>query len=229
MRFSVLTLSFEIVDNRPDWPVLSISVDGKNPFAQVAKEWRGFDPGEILGTGTPLVPDDAGHRVAVYRCSCGEAGCGVIAPYVVPSPDHTRISWVDFRDYTGVFMRPLSPSAANHEGLPWELPDIDFDREQYLAEVRRITNDRSWETPRRQTARLLEELLRSMELVPHLQWVSPDWRGDGTTLSFEHHNRQQLLRLNSTETDPTRAANDMAQQLLSTALETWPANFPYDH
>ncbi len=160
MRVSVLTLGLEVVDNRPDWPVVSISVDGKNPFEQVAKEWRGFDPGEILGAGSPLVPDDGGRRVAVYRCSCGEAGCGVIAPYVVPSPDRTSISWVDFRDYTGVFMHPVSLTAADHEGRPWDLPDIHFDRGQYLSEVRRVTSDRSWETPRRRTARLLDEHLR---------------------------------------------------------------------
>ncbi|MGW6196335.1 hypothetical protein ACWF0M_09315 [Kribbella sp. NPDC055110] len=100
MLFSVLTLGFEVLENRPDWPVLTIRVDGKNPFAHIAKEWRGFDPAEILGPESPLVPDDAGH-----------------------------------------------------EGNSWDLPDIHFEREQYLTEVRRITSDRSWETPRRPRSR----------------------------------------------------------------------------
>src|SRR5438874_1505480 len=99
-----LTLVIEVRDDGPDWPVVGIRVNGKNPFAQVAKDWLGFDPAVMLGPDSPLVPGDAGRRVAVYRCFCGEAGCGVIAPYVVASPDRTRISWVDFRDYTGVFM-----------------------------------------------------------------------------------------------------------------------------
>jgi hypothetical protein len=136
-----------------------------------------FDPGEILGPGSPLVPDDDDHRAAVYRCSCGEAGCGVIAPYVVPSPDRTRISWVDFRDYAGVSMRPISLWAADHDGRPWDLPDIHFDRDQYLSEVRRITNDHSWETPRRRTARLLEERLLNS---PH---PSRQRHGPTTTLN----------------------------------------------
>ena len=47
----------------------------------------GFDPRQILGAPFPLLPVDLGRRVAVYRCSCGQPGCGVIAPVIVPSPD----------------------------------------------------------------------------------------------------------------------------------------------
>lgn len=238
--FSFLTLGFEVLDGRPDWPVLSVRVNGRNPFEQVAKDWRGFDPATILGAGSPLVPDGAGNRVAVYRCSCGEAGCGVIAPFIVVSPDHERISWVDFRDYVGVFGGPVAPEAAEYEGKPWALPDIHFDREQYLAEVRRVTSDRSWETLRRQQSRLLEEHLRSMDLVLPptltLRWVSPASRKEGMMLSFEHatpdgderRHSQKLLLLNSAEADPIQAAADMAEQLLSTSPEDWVRNFGYD-
>lgn len=225
MRLSVLTLAFEVLDDRPDWPVLSVRVDGENPFGSVAKDWKGFDPGDILGTDAPLVPDDAGRRVAVYRCSCGEAGCGVIAPYIVPSPDRTRISWVDFRDYVGVFAGPATPGSEDHEGRSWGLPDVHFARDQYLTEVRRATADRSWETPRRQTARLLKERLRE---ALSLQWVSPAWRGAGMVLSCMHDGRQQLYLLTSTETDPARAADDMARRFLSTPPRDWVNSFGYD-
>ncbi|MGZ0149556.1 hypothetical protein ACXJJ3_21000 [Kribbella sp. WER1] len=73
-------LQLELVDDRPDWPVMEIRVNGANPFEAVAPDWRGFDPADILG---PLVPVEGGRRVAVYRCSCGEPGCGVIAPHIV--------------------------------------------------------------------------------------------------------------------------------------------------
>jgi hypothetical protein len=221
----LLTLEFDVLDDRPDWPVVGIRVNGRNPFEKVAKEWRGFDPAEILGARSPLVPDDAGRRVAVYRCSCGEAGCGVIAPYIVASPHHTRISWVDFRDYTGVFNGPLAPRSDDYEGRPWDLPDLHFDRDQYLAEVRRATKDRSWETPRRHTARLLKEHLRS---VRDLTWVSPAWNEEGMALSFEQAGHHQLvLRLTSTAQDPAQAAADMAQQLRSAPPEDWPTRFRY--
>jgi len=47
---SVLSLRFEVVDDRPDWPVVRILVDGRDPFAAVAPGWR-FDPAKILRPG----------------------------------------------------------------------------------------------------------------------------------------------------------------------------------
>ncbi len=41
---SILSLQFEVVDDRPDRPVVRVLVDGQNPFASVAPGWRGFDP-----------------------------------------------------------------------------------------------------------------------------------------------------------------------------------------
>jgi len=229
---SVLALEFQVLGERPDWPVLTIRVDGKDPFTEVAKGWRGFDPAEMLGPNSPLIPGDAGRRLAVYRCSCGEAGCGVIAPFVVASPDRTRISWVDFRDYVGVFVGPVTREVEDYQGKPWELSDIHFQPDQYLAEIRRASNDRSWETPRRQTARLLHERLRPIGLVlpPDLTLasVTPAWAEEGAVLMFQrlardpdHRIQQQPLRLLSNRTDPTRAAEDMANQLLSVSPDEW--------
>jgi hypothetical protein len=229
---SILVLEFEVLDDRPDWPVVTIRVDGNDPFTKVAKDWRGFDPSKMLGPHSPLVPDDNGRRVAVYQCSCGIAGCGVIAPFIVASPDRKRVSWVDFRDYVGVFVGPVSRDVEDYDGKPWDLPDIHFDRAQYLAEVERASKDRSWETPRRQTARLLHERLKPMDLAlpPNLTlaWVSPAWAEEGAVVMFQHMTRdpdydiqQQMLHLTSTHTDPAKAAEDMANQLLAVFPEDW--------
>lgn len=121
---SVLSLEFQADEARPDWPVVGIKVDGDDPFVEVAKDWRGFDPAKMLGSASPLLPGDLGRRVALYTCSCGESGCGVIAPFVVPSPDGRRISWVEFRDYVGVFVGPLVEDSHNCEGKPWRLTDL---------------------------------------------------------------------------------------------------------
>lgn len=146
----------------------------------------------------------------------------MIAPYIVQSPDRRRISWVDFRDYTGVFNDPLTDLSPG-EGRPWDLPDLHFDRTQYLTEVRRATADRSWETPRRATARLLKERLAS---VPYLRWVSPAWNAEGVELSIEQPGRrQQVLHLVSAEPTPARAAADMARQLLDCPPEEWSRRF----
>jgi hypothetical protein len=232
---AVLSLRFEVVDDRPDWPVVRILVDGRDPFAAVAPGWRGFDPAEILGPDSPLLPADQ-RRVAVYCCTCGEPGCGVIAPVIFPSPDGRRVSWVDFRDYTGVFDDPVINSPDENEGRSWGLPDLHFSREQYVAEVDRAPRDRSWETDRRRVARLLYERLEPLKLVLPpgfgLARAWPAWRRNGVVLMFQRvigvpqpAVDQQMLRLTSTLSDPDQAAEDMAQQLLSTQPDDWVDSF----
>jgi len=233
---AVLSLRFEVVDDRPDWPVVSVLVDGRDPFAEIAPGWRGFGPAEILGPGSPLLPKDPGRRVAVYCCSCGEPGCGVIAPVIVPSPDGRRVSWVDFHDYTGVFDGPVINSPDENEGRSWDLPDLHFSRAQYVAEVDRASRDRSWETDRRRVARLLHERLEPLKLVLPpglgLAWAAPAWSNNGVLLMFQHvigvpqpAADQQMLQLTSTLSDPDQAAEDMAQQLLSTHPDGWVDSF----
>jgi hypothetical protein len=232
---AVLSLRFEVVDDRPDWPVVRILVDGRDPFAAVAPGWRGFDPAEILGPDSPLLPADQ-RRVAVYCCTCGEPGCGVIAPVIFPSPDGRRVSWVDFRDYTGVFDDPVINSPDENEGRSWGLPDLHFSREQYVAEVDRASRDRSWETDRRRVARLLYERLEPLKLVLPpgfgLARAWPAWRRNGVVLMFQRvigvpqpAVDQQMLRLTSTLSDPDQAAEDMAQQLLSRQPDDWVDSF----
>jgi hypothetical protein len=232
---STLSLQFEVVDDRPDWPVVRVLADDQDPFAAVAPGWRGFDPAKILGPSSPLLPADQGRRVAVYCCSCGEPGCGVIAPVIIPSPDGRRVSWVDFRDYVGVFVGPVK-SVDGDEGTPWDLPDLHFDRQQYVAEIERASADSSWETDRRRTARLLYERLEPLELVlpPDLglAWASPAWGEDGVALLFQRlvrapgpEVRQQILRLTSRLDDPDQAAQDMAQRLLSASPDDWAGSF----
>lgn len=207
-------------------------MDGRNPFADVAPDWRGFDPGVMLGPDSPLIPESFGRRVALQTCSCGEAGCGVIAPLVVASPDGRAISWADFRDYVGVFSRPTVKEHVDDSGTPWNLDDIHFDRDQYLTEVARASDDRAWETPRRALARLVMEILRPMNLVLPanlgLAWASPAWSEEGVDLMFQHVPQdpalsieQQLLHLSSDCPDPADAARDMADRLLSELPDDW--------
>ena len=238
---SVLTLQFEVVDDNPDWPDLVIRVDGQDPFAGSRSAWRGFDPARMLGDDCPLIPTDFGRRVAVARCGCGEAGCGALAPLIVASADGRRISWLDARDFVGIFSGPVvAREIEPDEGRPKDLPDLHFDREQYLAEVERVRWDRSWETPRRRLARLVGERLRPLNpvLPPNLafRWASPAWSGDGgVTISFERwidgiqegQINQQLLKLTSSMTEPEAAAEDMVQQLLAVPPERWSEAFGY--
>jgi hypothetical protein len=232
---SALSLRFAVVDDRPDWPVVRVLADGRDPFAAVAPDWRGFDPEKMLGPRSPLLPVDQGRRVAVYCCSCGEPGCGVIAPEIAASPDGRRVSWTDFRDYVGVFFDPVR-SVSVGDGKPWDLPDLHFDRKQYVAEVKRAARDHSWETGRRRTARLVYERLAPLRvaLPPDLalSWAVPAWRGDGVLVMFERParaprsavrgaDRQRMLRLTSALADPEQAAADMTRRLLGASPADW--------
>lgn len=233
---SLLNLEIHPHEN-PDWPVVRILVDGADPFETVAPGWRGFDPDDILGPRSPLLPGTEDRRVAVHRCSCGEAGCGVIAPIITPTADENYILWCDFRNYAGEFFRPLptNPDAdLTGLGRRWDLPDLRFDARQYVAEIARSSQDRTWETPRRQTARLLRDQLMplrlSMSLDMPLRGVVPAWEGEGIVLQFgrEYDDGlldQQELRLTSTHADPAHAALDMTDQLLSTPQKEWHHRF----
>ena len=119
------------------WPVVAFLVDGREPFAAAGSQWSGFEPAKILGPASPLLPVDGGQRVAVQLCSCGTPGCGVVAPLIVPSPDGTRVSWVDHRDYVGVFEGPTSSCVDASDGSRLPVPDLHFDRAQYVTEIDR--------------------------------------------------------------------------------------------
>lgn len=212
------------------WPT------GQDPFAAAAPGWRGFGPAKIPGPHSLLLPADRGRRVAVYRCSCGEPGRGVVAAVIVPSPGGRQVSWADFRDYAGVFNGPVTGSADEGEGRPWKLPGLHFGREQHVAEIERVSQDRSWETDRRKTARLVHERLEPPGLVlpPDftLARASPAWSQDGVALMSESHTpvprlevRPQMLRLASTLEDPDQAAAEMVQRLLSTSPSDWASSF----
>jgi hypothetical protein len=85
-------------------------------------------------------------------------------------------------------------------------------------------------------ARLLYERLELLKLVlpPGLSLAQawPAWSGSGVALMFQRvigvpqpAVDQQMLRLTSMLDDPDQAAEDMAQQLLSTAPDDWVDSF----
>jgi hypothetical protein len=234
-RVSALELRFVVLNDQPDWPVVQILVDGRDAFADQLPGWQGFDPADMLGDPSPLLPEDHGRRVAVYRCSCGIEGCGVIAPVIVPSPDGRRVSWVDFRDYVGVLNGPTAPDSDRFDGRPWPIADLHFERGQYIAEIRRASGDRSWETPGRITARLVADELRARQAVLppdlRLRWAAPASDGDSLQLSFENRPSapeffaQQVLSLTSDRSEPELAARVILDRLQAVPPDEWRARF----
>lgn len=235
---SVLTLEvMPGLDGSELRPQVRVFVDGVGPFDEVAPEHLGFDPQDVLLGESPLHPILGGRRVAVYRCSCGQAGCGVIAPWIEFAADGERVIWSDFRNYTGVFGRPrpdVDPDAYDHRPR-WDIDPITFDKSQYVDEIERAAADMSWEIPIRTTARLLDERLSGLGLlVPpgyRFSWVAAQ-RDDSICISFWDRNSnettpQRMLRMTSAEADPKAAADDIAERLLATPAAEWLDRFGY--
>ena len=95
--------------------------------------------------------------------------------------------WQDFEDYAGVFVKPATryPDMDLVSCRQWDVPELRFERTQYAAAIAAARQDRSWQTPRRLTARLLHEQLSPLDLrlpsVLPLQAVFPEWEGDDSS------------------------------------------------
>ena len=183
---------------------------------------------EILRRPTPLLPGRKFHRVAVYRCSCGDAGCSCIA--VLIARDQDRIHWRDARTYTGVYFRPTKPGVERFPGRRLdEIPDHVFDARQYRAAVHWSIVDRSWEIPARTAARLLLDRLPG-ELPPGWTavWCAPHPTAPGVTRAqLQGPGRPGFIVSLPTGTD-TGAANAAAMSALlaSTPAKRWTEEFP---
>lgn len=221
-----IKIRFDIDVDRPDWPVATILIDGHDVLGLDGS--LGFDPGDLLSPENPLLPIHPPRRIAVYRCSCGEAGCGCIAPIVLDAGD--EVHWQDFRDFTGVYAKPYtadSPSGGTKLGIP----DLRFDSRQYRAEVARATADRSWESHGRAVGRLLRERLTESSshfksLGYRVGWTGP--YGDGVcsvelqTMKDGLPVGQTIVTLSELDGTADDVSAALAQQLLSTPEQEWP-------
>lgn len=226
---STFALRFDSEPERPDYPWVTILVDGRD-LADLAGGYVGFDPTSILGADSPLLPEDPPQRVAVLRCTCGEPGCGCVAPVIGREGD--AVVWRDARDYTGVFVSPGESVGSLDGGSPVGLPELRFDAARYEAEVRRASADRSWETPRRETARLLQEYLHESAdelraLGYNLTWVACSSPVEGAfAVSLLDGRRHQLVvAVEAPERSPAEWAGDLAERLLRTAPGEWHVTF----
>lgn len=128
-----LTLSFAIdyeTDN--SWPRVVILVEGQDVFGLLGQ--IGFAPSELFSSTKPLLPTDPPQRIAVYRCYCGEAGCGCIAPLIKRVGD--EVHWTDFRDFTGVYITPETDPQPDG-GRQLAIPTLRFDSAEYEEAIER--------------------------------------------------------------------------------------------
>jgi hypothetical protein len=222
-----LNLRCILRNDDPREPVVQILVGGSDLVTGVeaADGFIGFDPADLLDSGA-LVPSDPPRRVALYRCSCGVAGCGCVA-MVIEHRGETVV-WSDARDYTGVYVRPVTDHNPTSGGRSLALADLHFDAAQYLSEVERASTDRSWESGIRRTARRLKAALAEQREEFRargylLGWVHPSYRAEGAIdVSFIGPSGQILVSLMPAPTlDP-----DIAEMVavLTGDVRRWPVS-----
>ncbi len=203
-------------EESPEWPSVTVLVDGEDVIGR-ATGFKGFDPDDLFAADGALLPRDPPRRVAVYRCSCGEPGCGCAACQI--SEHDGAIVWRDFRDVVGVYWKPtVEPDPTGGSRHP--VPDLTFDATQYRQEVDRATADRSWETRRR-----LARLLRTARWPARTRWSAAATPSDGSRPSGTEStgspsrrvpNGQVVLRLDADFALPDET---VVEQLASTVLD----------
>lgn len=190
---SVLTFRFDEGEDA-DHPNTTILIDGRDQIAE-ADDLIGFDPADIL-LSDALVAQPVPRRIAIYRCSCGTAGCACAAAIIRRDGDLVR--WEDFRDFVGVYGRPT----VDHEpsgGTPLSLPTFTFELAQYQDAIEVAANDSSWKTRARVLAgRLMERLVQTgPDWLPagwRVGWVSTGWRNsDGVQIELRNPNGQLIV------------------------------------
>jgi hypothetical protein len=214
---------------QPDFPAVTILIDGEETFANVgSQQYVGFDPDEILSRDAPLIPQDPARRVGIYQWDshCG-AGDGCIAPLICARSD--QVVWSDLRDFTGIYDNgPVTEQDPDNSwGLALDIPDLVFDGRHYRAVVERLSADRSWESERRKTTRLLGEYLddereRLAALGWKREWVRLYRDGFGLTFWDVSGEHEIAVKLAASPGTAEERARKMTEFLLSAPPHQWP-------
>jgi hypothetical protein len=141
---------------------LKILIDGQELLTRAGPRgaYIGPWPGAVLTDDSPLLPASPPRRVLLYSEGADDPDESTVTAVISTARD--QVTWTDFRECRAAAARDgdrmvfgLRPPGSTELSVP----DIVFDREQYLAEVRRAIAAREWESDRWQTATLLNEYL----------------------------------------------------------------------
>jgi hypothetical protein len=199
------------------------------------QKWSGWDPDDILGIDSPILPVEPPRRVALYICGCLNPGCGSLTAVIRQLGDD--VHWSDFRDVTGGYDdKPTTDDEDLELSEPTEHPDLVFDAGQYRAEITRASGERSWEQWSRATARLLSRQLRDRRHpvasgcepvdIPgwNVGWARPHPSDrDGVLVDIEDFaGYHKMIRFRRKGDSPERAAARMLDDLRGTPPAQWP-------
>lgn len=146
-----LRVGYPAHDPDPDFVGVEILVDGQDLLARAGSHgpYRGPWPPALLGNESPLIPVDPPRRISLYFEATMDPDEGNITAIIGETDRY--VIWADFRECPAYAARDPDGMVFDlHpvDGTALSVPDLVFDRKQYLAEVRRASAARDWESGR---------------------------------------------------------------------------------
>jgi hypothetical protein len=214
-----------------DFPGVRLLLDGRDLLTLADREDRyiGMSPLGVFADDPGLLPADPPRRVMLYFTGTPDPAEPCLTAVIRVAGD--QVIWSDLHDSrvnTGDF-DDVDVDVDLVDSQPLGLPDIAFEREQYLAEVHRAMTDREWESEHWDTAELLCDRLRDSDLADRAGWypdyaqpASPDGHEFQVSLSDEDDGKAIMVVLAAEPGSPAERAAAMAAWLLATPASDWP-------
>lgn len=219
-----------------NFPGVRLIVDDLDLLTWARREDRyvGIEPAGMLGAASDLLPVVPPRRVMLYFTGTPDPAEPCLTALVRLRGD--RVIWADVRESlvnTGDFDASgdddIDVDRHTVDSWPLGVPDIVFDRQQYLAEVRQAIGDREWESEHWHTAELLNDYLRRSRLHEVTGWFADyaqpagrDGRDFQVALSDHSDRTAVLVALTAGPGTPEQRAQTMASRLLITPVSQWP-------
>jgi hypothetical protein len=220
-----------------DFLRVKILFDGQEALtgAGLRGPFVGPSPPALLESDSPLLPADPPARVALYHEGTFDPDEGIITAIISVAEGH--VIWADFRECpadTALDPDEMIFELRPAQGSALSVPDLVFDQEQYLAEVRRAITEREWESDRWRTALLLEEYLgeairtraglSDADFYPY--YTEPDDDGaDGYLVTLWNSvvpEQGVVVALAGGRGTPEQRARAMTDVLMAIPSEDWP-------
>lgn len=168
----------------------------------------GMDPYDLLVPTNRLVATTEPHTVGIARCICGVYGCASTDITIVRDGDRVHWEWL--------YDRPMQRG-------------VTFPADAYDAEVARVAEDHSWETPDRTAGRRVLLNVDRERLGPyglHVSWVANDHVDPETfVVCLQLDNDYQIFVGTPWRgRSPEQLADDLCQTLAQPPHQ-WPASW----
>jgi len=221
-------------DPHPTFLSLKILIDGEEVLMWAGPDgpYIGLRASALLGEDSPLIPAEPPRRIALYSEGVPDPDESTITAVVSASDAH--VVWSDFleclvdsgdsdSDHTVVDLHPTRSRSI-------DVPDLIFDRQQYLAEVWRGIAAREWESDPWRTAQLLDDYLSpgrpwsiGEDFYPsYAEPANDDGAAFLVTLWDVMLVRRVVVSLTAAAGTPEQRARSMADQLMKTPTDQWP-------